>query len=322
MDMNYLLWLQGLRESSNGALDGFFAWYSDLLFTPWPLIIVCLIYWVWNKRMGEIFFSARALGEYLNGMLKLTACVYRPWIRDPRIVPVGDSIRTATGYSFPSGHSTAAAYYFGTGAVWQWKKRRWLSILLIFLLLLILFSRNYLGVHTPQDVLTGSVLTMILVLLIFRLQTLVEMGVVTDSERFLGALTMVVMGAIYIAVKTYPMELADGALIVDPEKMKPDTYAAFGNLVGTAAGLYMERRWIKLAETKEKAKRLIFAVIACVPLYFMVKYLRSALIPGMGKTAAGFTAHFFIMLYCLVLAPACMKKLEKQAEPTANRQAA
>ncbi len=316
MDMNYLLWLQGLRESTNGALDGFFAWYSDLLFTPWPLIVVCLIYWVVNKRMGEIFLSVRALGEYFNGMLKLTACVYRPWIRDARIVPVGDSIKTATGYSFPSGHSTAAAYYFGTGAVWQWKKRRWLSILLIFMLVLILFSRNYLGVHTPQDVLAGCTMTMILVLLTFRLQTLVEMGVVTDSERFAGALTLIVFGAIYIAVKTYPMELVDGALIVDPEKMKPDTYAAFGNLMGTAAGLYIERRWIKLREAEDKVKRLILAVIACVPLYFTAKYLRGAFIPGLGKTAAGFTACFFTMLYCLVLVPACLKKAEgdKNAE--------
>ena len=79
----------------------------------------------------------------------------------------------------------------------------------------------------------------------------------------------------------------------------------------TAAGLYIERRWIKLREAEDKIKRLILALIACVPLYFMVKYLRNAFIPGMGKTAAGFISYFFTSLYCLVLVPACLKKAER-----------
>ena len=38
----------------------------------------------------------------VNGLLKVTVCAYRPWIRDARIIPYGDSKTTATGYSFPT----------------------------------------------------------------------------------------------------------------------------------------------------------------------------------------------------------------------------
>lgn len=64
----------------------------------------------------------------MNGAVKLSVCAYRPWIRDSRIVPAGDSKVAATGYSFPSGHTMCATAMYGTTAVWQRKKRKWLAI--------------------------------------------------------------------------------------------------------------------------------------------------------------------------------------------------
>lgn len=57
-------------------------------------------------------------------------------------------------FSFPSGHATssfAAAYVLG-------KKRKRLRLLLYLLAALISFSRVYLGVHYPSDVIVGAVL--------------------------------------------------------------------------------------------------------------------------------------------------------------------
>lgn len=49
---------------------------------------------------------------------------------------MGDSKVAATGYSFPSGHTLAATMHYGNTAVWQWNKRRWLSITCAVLILL------------------------------------------------------------------------------------------------------------------------------------------------------------------------------------------
>ncbi|MBR3264493.1 MAG: phosphatase PAP2 family protein [Erysipelotrichaceae bacterium] len=65
-------------------------------------------------------------------------------------------MKTATGYSFPSGHSMNASTVFGGGVV-----RRDLPFVLRITLFLIMslvgFSRLYLGVHTPQDVLVAFI---------------------------------------------------------------------------------------------------------------------------------------------------------------------
>ncbi len=77
----------------------------------------------------------------VNGLLKVTVCAYRPWIRDARIIPYGDSKTTATGYSFPSGHSMNGASLYGGGAIRK-ELPRVLRIVLGVILCLIAFSRK------------------------------------------------------------------------------------------------------------------------------------------------------------------------------------
>jgi len=71
-----------------------------------------------------------------------------------------DSGYTASFFSFPSGHATVAVGFYGTLALILalrlegWK--RWtVAISGVLLVLLIGFSRLYLGVHYPTDVLAG-----------------------------------------------------------------------------------------------------------------------------------------------------------------------
>ena len=67
-----------------------------------------------------------------------------------------------TGYSFPSNHTTAAAALYGFLAYAAWKcvPERWRAALMILfstIILLVGFSRLYLGVHYPSDVLAGFI---------------------------------------------------------------------------------------------------------------------------------------------------------------------
>jgi undecaprenyl-diphosphatase len=66
-------------------------------------------------------------------------------------------------YSFPSGHATMAPLVFGLGlliwsAPWPRQTRVWLLLLAAVCSLLIGFSRVYLGVHWPTDVVGGLLL--------------------------------------------------------------------------------------------------------------------------------------------------------------------
>jgi undecaprenyl-diphosphatase len=71
-----------------------------------------------------------------------------------------DSGYSASFYSFPSGHATIAVGFYGTLTLlvaWRLRGlRRWAVVLAgVTLVLLIGFSRLYLGVHYPTDVLAG-----------------------------------------------------------------------------------------------------------------------------------------------------------------------
>ena len=156
MDIDILLALQEFRNGSGAFLASFFSkmtWLGEL---NTAIVIMALIYWCISKDFGAYFLMGWSGNRLVNGMLKVTVCAYRPWIRDVRVVPYGDSITTATGYSFPSGHTMNAATVFGGGVVRKDIPRA-LHAVLGLLVLLVAFSRNYLGVHTPQDVLVGVV---------------------------------------------------------------------------------------------------------------------------------------------------------------------
>jgi undecaprenyl-diphosphatase len=138
------------------VLDKFFVYVTGYGEMAYLLPIFALIYWCINKRTGEFMFLSLGFARLVNGFIKITACVYRPWIRDLRVTPINNGMKTATGYSFPSGHTMNAATVFGGGVVRKDIPRA-LHAVLGLLVLLVAFSRNYLGVHTPQDVLVGVV---------------------------------------------------------------------------------------------------------------------------------------------------------------------
>ena len=70
------------------------------------ILITCWIFWCVDKKKGALTFFTTSWAMLANSLLKMIACVYRPWIRDARVA-------------------------------------------------FVMFSRNYLGVHTPQDVCVG-----------------------------------------------------------------------------------------------------------------------------------------------------------------------
>ncbi len=152
MDIEYLLFLQRFRESINDSLTPFMEGIS-LFAVTYLIMIPVFVYWVVSKRKGLYTLVSYYLCCGFNAIVKLTVCAYRPWIRDARVHPAGDAITTATGYSFPSGHTVTAGPIYGGLAVVSWSWKKFVSVILGIFLLLTAFSRNYLGVHTPQDVL-------------------------------------------------------------------------------------------------------------------------------------------------------------------------
>lgn len=115
------------------------------------ILVLASIYFVFNKEAGEkiaySIFTSLGLNNILKGLLKVS----RPFVVDPSIEAV--RVETATGYSFPSGHSQNAAVTFSSVA--HHFKKRWLWITVAILIFLVGLSRVILGVHYPSDVIVG-----------------------------------------------------------------------------------------------------------------------------------------------------------------------
>ena len=122
----------------------------------WSVVAIVTV-WLWLG--GDRFLSAAWLATNVGGavvlwVLKTTVHRTRP--------QYAATYLHGHSYSFPSGHTmfsticyTMLAFVVGTLAHWTSRRRAMLYVASTALVVLIAFSRLYLGVHYPSDVLGG-----------------------------------------------------------------------------------------------------------------------------------------------------------------------
>ena len=162
--MEFLYILEGFRVP---GLNEFMLAITTLGEETALLVIALIFFWCVDKRKGYYILTVGLLGTVFNQFVKLLCRVPRPWIKDPNFTILEQAREGAGGFSFPSGHTQTAVGLFGAVAVTT--KRRWLCAISLVLAVLVGFSRMYVGVHTPQDVLVGAVQSVLLLLIIHPL---------------------------------------------------------------------------------------------------------------------------------------------------------
>lgn len=116
------------------------------------IILVVALWFALDKKLAQQVFFVTATSLSVNGIVKNYAQVPRPFTKGISCVRPD----TATGYSFPSGHTQGFAMWSSFFAI-KFKKL-WLSILVGVLITLVAVSRLYLGAHYPSDVIVAVVL--------------------------------------------------------------------------------------------------------------------------------------------------------------------
>jgi len=145
-----------IHSYTPGWLDGPLHFVTTLgyYWVVLPLLVVA-VYAFYRK--GRKISAALLAVSTLGGMVLTTTLKSLFQRSRPELF---DSGYEASFYSFPSGHATAAAGFYGTLALLvAWRLtgfRRWaVAAAGVDLVLLIGFSRLYLGVHYPTDVIAG-----------------------------------------------------------------------------------------------------------------------------------------------------------------------
>lgn len=310
--IDYLLMLQNFRDVTHHVFDKFFIFVTMFGEITIPTIVLCFIYWVVNKKVGQYLLWCWMVGFIVNLFLKASACIYRPWILDSRVCPLPEAIPEATGYSFPSGHTAGVMSIFGGLAVSYWNNKllRYLSIFIIFA---VMISRNYLGVHTPQDVIVSFVVGCFILWGVYKLLNWIDSDK-ADGQRDLVSVGVVVgiivLTILYIIFKPYPIHYLFGKILYSPCDMQKMALVKSGFAFGSFIGWLIERRCVgfipEVGSVLKKCVRLVFGIGILYSIYSFTKTLGGLDIPYAGLYT--FIEFVILGLFITFIYPLVIKK--------------
>lgn len=205
--MEFLYFLEDLRTPIG---DFFFGLLTTLGEQTSFIATILLIYWCFSKKSAYSLMIVGFIGTVANQILKLTFRIPRPWVKDPQFTIVESAREAATGYSFPSGHTQSSVGTFGS--IFYSFKNKAVRIISAALCLLVPFSRMYLGVHTPADVVVSIIIALIL---IFTVHPIINKIYDTKNGMF-------ILSGIFIAISV--LFLLWVLLFPFPENIDPHNY--------------------------------------------------------------------------------------------------
>jgi membrane-associated phospholipid phosphatase len=213
------------------------------------LLLVPIILWCVDFAVGVRLATVFLLSTYANSGLKGLFAHPRPFELDPTV-----KLHEASGFGLPSGHSQSAVVVWGTIAT-EFRKS-WLRVIAVLLMVLIGFSRIYLGVHFPTDVLGGWTVGAIVLVLYLVLGPRVEAWL-----REAGLIVQLMLSVVL------PLAL----LLIYPDK---DAISSMAVLMGMGIGVALTRRIAPFSATGplwQRAARFLVGAIGLLAIYLGLK---------------------------------------------------
>lgn len=204
------------------------------------LVIALIVFWCVDKRRGYYVMAVGFFGTLASQFMKILCRVPRPWVLDENFTILEEAREAASGYSFPSGHTQTAVGTLGAFAVTE--RRRWLRAVCLALAVLVGISRMYVGVHTPQDVIVGALLSVVFLAALYPLMIKNEGKGIPAVIAVLTLLTAAYL--CFMQLYTFPAD-------TDPDNLESAVKNAY-TLIGCMAGLLivypLEKRYVRFAE--------------------------------------------------------------------------
>lgn len=286
MNLTFLRTLEGLRfPAMDSLMQAVTELGSEIVF----LVVALVLFWCISKREGYYLLTVGFFGTVLNQFLKLLCRVPRPWVQDPSFTIVESARAGATGYSFPSGHTQNSVGTFGVLS--RCSQRTWFRILCGVGMILVPFSRMYLGVHTPADVLVAAGTALALV---FLVEPLVYSQKPWVFPALLVAMSTCALAfVLYVELAAFPPEMDQKNLA---EGVK-NSYSLLGALLGMILAYLLDEKKIHFP-----VQALWWAQILKVLLGLgLTMVLRTALKAPLLALTGGHSLAHGIRYFCMVL---------------------
>lgn len=302
--MEFLYWLEKIRVPGlNEVMLGITTLGEETAF----LVIALVIFWCMDKRRGYLLMTVGFAGTIINQVLKMICMVPRPWVKDPEFSILEQAREAAAGYSFPSGHTTMAVGTFG--ALSATEKRKWLMGCFVALAALVGFSRMYVGVHTPADVLVGALTS---VVLIFAFKPIVYSNNNKAMPILLACMVAAAVGFV-LYVELYPF--AEDFDAHNLESGVKNAYTMLGCISGALVVYLVELKFVRFEE-KGCWWVQIIKIIGGIGVVLAAKEGLRAPLEAIfaGHMAARAVRYFLIVLVAGILWPMTFRFWNKLAE--------
>ena len=233
-----------LQDFRNGFFDFFFSFISFLGEEYVYIFFFGIIYYTYDKKMGEFLAITLGISATVNTIIKNIVGAPRPFEKYPDLV---ENLRpnTAGGNSFPSGHTqNFSTVLFGISF---YQHKRLFFYLSTVLVLLMMLSRMYLGVHFLEDVLVATLLGSTIAYFLYKLFNKYYAYPVTLHRIYWSIILLLLPFLVFI----------EGA----------DFFKSYGLLIGFVLGIIIEKKHINFSvnvSTIKKVLRVFFGLVIMI----------------------------------------------------------
>ena len=236
------------------------------------LVTVIIMSWFYlnvDKYIAACMSFAFYFSSLLAQALKVMIAAPRPWNLDTTFQPVSAAVSTATGHSFPSVHSQSTASLYG--AVFYFYKKKNVRIFACVMIVLVCFSRMYLGCHTPLDVAAGAAIGLVISFITCR-----YFGPMIRKSRHeeVPELFLAVFAVVLIVLAA--LLYSNGAIDFHNSS---DSFKTSGLVLGAAGGFYMEQHLIRFDPAGtliQKILRFAIAMAGAAAIHLLLRKLSAA----------------------------------------------
>ena len=254
------------------------------------MVVAFALFWCVNKRTGYYAFLVGLFGTVGNQWLKIACRIPRPWVLDPNFTIVESARAAAAGYSFPSGHTQNAVGTFG--AMGLRTERKWVRGVCIGLFALVPVSRMFLGVHTPLDVGVAFLMAAALLALfypVFRSEQAMAKGMpwLLSAAVLLAAAFTFYMGGLRVDAASL-----DGSNFAHAQE---NAYKLLGAVIALLPVYFLEKRYVKFetgAVWYAQIAKLVLGLGLAMAVKSVLKAPLNALLPG----GAGDAIRYFVLV--------------------------
>ena len=296
--MEILRFLESIRTP---FLDTAMAFLTELGGETLFMAVGLMLLWCLNKRNGYYMLTVCYSGILLSQLLKIMCRIPRPWVIDPEFTIVESAREAAAGYSFPSGHTANITCM--AGALGMTTRRHWVKWICIAAILVVAFSRMYLGVHTPLDVGVSLGTCAILVLLIDRLYRRID-NIPALMYAVLGAIA-VSAGAFVLYTRLWPFPAdVDAANLLSARE---NACSLLGAALGMNAAYFIDRRCINYDVSARWWVQIIKYALGLALLLAIKSLLKTPLNALLGETLGRMARYFLMLMFAGALWPATFR---------------